>query len=247
VDASLFELVIVGAPLVVAAGLLIAPIGATVVVALVSLVAAAAVTLLPEPDPPETAPVTSARLRFTGPLLAWATAGLAFGLALGSIEIGAVSLAVANGWHPNQAWIIYAILALSSAIGGLLDARTAGLDRDDYRPRVMMLALVMVTGGATAALTTSPVLILIGVALVGFPAASLLSARSLRTEAVVNSAVRGRAFTLVSAAQSLGFATAGLLLTELGHRGAIAVGGASIIASTLFVVVTDRPHHSPRV
>lgn len=245
VDATLLELVIVAAPLVVAAAVLMAPIGATVVVALVSFLGAAAVRLLPEPVSAKAATKTSDRLRLTGPLLAWASAGLAFGLALGAVEIGAVSLVMANGGQANQAWVIYAALALSSAAGGLLDARTAALERGDHRPRVVVLAALMVTGGSIAALAASPVLILAGVALVGFPTAPLLSARSLRTEAVVGSSIRGRAFTLVFAAQSLGFAGAGLLLTELGHRGAITVGSAAILASTLYVIVADKPRSQP--
>lgn len=251
VDATALELVIVAAPLVVAAAVLIAPIGATAVVAFVSLCAAAAATVLPQASPPTRTATSSARLHPTSPLLAWAASGLAFGLALGAVEIGAVSLVVTNGGEPSQAWTIYAAVALSSALGGLLDARTASLDRHDYRSRVVVLAAVMLTGGVITALAASPIFNLIGVALVGLPTAPLLSARSLRTEALVDPVVRGRAFTLVFAAQSLGFAGAGLLLTGLGHRGAIAVGSAAILASTLIVIATDKspprlPHRQRR-
>jgi len=69
--------------------------------------------------------------------------------------------------------------------------------------------------------------------------------RSLRTEAVVDPAARGRAFTLVFASQSLGFAAAGILLAALGPHGAIIVGSAAVFVTTLFVVTTDRPADRP--
>ena len=209
---------------------------------MVSICAAGAVSLLPEMASSTTHPVTLERLRLTGPLVAWAIAGLALGAALGAIEIGAVSLAVAIGGATSDAWIIYAVLGVASMTGGLVDGLTAGRDSHDHRPRIVLLAALMMTGGLVTALATNPLLILTGVAILGLPTAPLLSARSLRTEAVAAPCDRSRAFTLVFAAQSLGFAAAGLLLAQLGHHGAIIIATTAVLTSTLIVAMIDKPN-----
>ena len=165
-DAVLMDVVIVGAPLVVSAAVAVTALGAVAVAVPASLAAAASVRLLPRrgfpaaspapqrplrsrpgqaatpnPEPPRAGPAILPGRR--APVLAWTCAGAAFGLMVGSLEIGAVSLVQAHGRPVQQAWLVFATLAGSSVIGGLADAATARWDHGGHRTRLAILSLIM--------------------------------------------------------------------------------------------------------
>lgn len=237
-DVTALDLSVFLAPLLVTAGLSMAPIGATLVVAVVSLLAALSLRGLPDHTDHDQ---KAGRLALSRPLIAWGFAGFALGLVLGMVEIGAVSFALRNGLAAADVWIIFAVLTLTSIIGGFLDATTAALVRDDYRLRVVLLTAVMAAGCLLVTTTSSLWLALVGLALIGFPTGPLLSTRSLRTEVVAPAKEQGQAFALVFALQSVGFAVAGFLLAGMGQRGGIGVSAIVLMAATVLVLMSDRP------
>jgi hypothetical protein len=158
------------------------------------------------------------------------------------VEIGAVSFVTRAGGTPQSGWVVITVLAAASVIGGLLDAATSSTRFGGDRLRPFVLSLLMALGALVTALSSSLVGVLLGVIMLGACTAPLLSARSLRTEAVVSASERSRAFTLASAAQSLGFAAAGGLLTLMGPSGAVAAGGVLVALSGVVVLLADTRH-----
>jgi hypothetical protein len=243
IDATMIELLVVAAPLLVTLGLSVDLLGTTGVVAAVSALAVVSLRSLPNPSQhPESmtsAPAPTSTLH--RPLWAWGWAGFALGLTLGVVEIGAVSLVSRIGLRVADAWVVFAVLAVTSVLGGLIDAATATLGHQDHRPRLLVFVGVMLSGCFVMLLGTTLPVILLGVSLLGLPAAPLFSARSLRTEAVTTPSERSLAFTRVFALQSIGFAVAGLLLAGVGQQRSLAIAAFILIITTIGVVHLDRP------
>ena len=239
-DVTVLDLSVFLAPLLVTVGLSVASIGATLIVAVVSLLSMLTLRGLPEhTDVPHDR--KAGRLALSLPLIAWGFAGFALGFVLGMVEIGAVSFALRNGLSATDVWIIFALLTLTSILGGLLDATTTALGGKDYRPRVMLLTGFMVIGCLLVVTADSLWLALVGLALIGLPTGPLLSARSLRTEVVAPIQGQGQAFALMFALQSVGFAVAGVLLAGIGQRGGVGVSALVLAAAIALVAITDRP------
>ena len=245
-DATVIELLVVAAPMLVTLGLSVDLLGTTGVVAAVSALAVFSLRSLPDASqPPPTGTALSAPLlTLRRPLWAWGWVGFALGLTLGVVEIGAVSLVSRIGLRVADAWVVFAVLTAASILGGLVDAATAGPGHQDHRPRTLMFVGAMVSGCLVMLLGTTLPVVLLGVALLGLPAAPLFSARSLRTEAVTTSVERPLAFTRVFALQSIGFAVAGLLLAGVGQRWSLAAAMVALVATTIGVVHLDRPARS---
>lgn len=239
-DVTALDLSVFLAPLLVTAGLLLAPIGATLVVAVVSLLSILALRVLPK-DIDVSPGRKVGRLALSLPLIAWGFVGFAIGFVLGMVEIGAVSFALRIGLAATDVWIIFALLTLTSIVGGVLDAITAAFGGSDYRPRVVLLTGLMVSGCVLVVTADSLWLALVGLALIGLPTGPLLSARSLRTEVVAPVQTQGQAFVLMFALQSVGFAVAGFLLAAVGQQGGVGVAALVLAAALVFVVIADRP------
>ena len=157
------------------------------------------------------------------------------------VEIGAASFALRNGLAAADVWIVFALLTLTSILGGFLDATTAALEGDDYRPRVVFLMGLMVAGCLLMVTARSLWLALVGLALIGLPTGPLLSARSLRTEVAAPIREQGQAFALMFALQSAGFAVAGFLLAGIGQRGGLGVSALILAIAIALVLMSDRP------
>lgn len=122
VDATVVELVVVGAPLIVSVVLLAGPAGGVVAMA-VAAGLAAVLLALGRTGGHETGSDTSrpdghGRLWAPG-FVAWIAVSFAFGHALGAIETAALSLAETLRSGPFGGGAIIAVLALSSAAAGL--------------------------------------------------------------------------------------------------------------------------------
>ena len=224
----------------------IIPIGATVVVAIVSAIGAGLARTLPR--------LRSDGVRLLGPrypsaprrgperrILVWIAASVGFGVVFGAVEIGAVTLVVRNWLPPTAGWLVFAVLAITSVVGGVLDAVTASRQNADYRIRTAALATTMLVGALVTATTTHFALVLVGLALVGLPAGPLLSARSLGIENASSVSHVTRIFASVFSAQQVGFAASGLLLTALGFQLAVMVGTVALLATVTCALLVDLP------
>jgi MFS family permease len=242
-DATVIELLVVAAPMLVTLGLSVDLLGTTGVVAAISALAVLSLRSLPGPSQrsPTMATLPAPLLTLRRPLWAWGWVGFALGLTLGVVEIGAVSLVSRTGLQVADAWVVFAVLTAASVLGGLIDTATAAPGHQDHRPRTLMFVGIMISGCLVMLLGTTLPEILLGVALLGLPAAPLFSARSLRTEAVTTPSERPLAFTRVFALQSIGFAVAGLLLAGVGQQWSLTAAMLVLVATTIGVVNTDRP------
>ena len=241
-DATMIELLVVAAPMLVTLGLSVDLLGTTGVVAAVSALAVFSLRSLPDSSQHSltTATFPEPSITLHRSLWAWGWTGLALGLTLGVVEIGAVSLVSRTGLQVADAWVVFAVLAAASILGGLVDAATAALGDQNHRPRILMFVGIMLSGCLVMLLGTTLPVVLLGVALLGLPAAPLFSARSLRTEALTTSSERSLAFTRVFALQSIGFLVAGLLLARVGQQWSLAAAMAVLVATTIGVVYLDR-------
>lgn len=241
VDATVVELVVVGAPLIVSVVLLAGPAGGVVAMA-VAAGLAAVLLALGRTGGHETGSDTSrpdghGRLWAPG-FVAWIAVSFAFGHALGAIETAALSLAETLRSGPFGGGAIIAVLALSSAAAGLGYAALARRLPGGLAPRAGLLLVLVAVATLAVGQAHSWLTLGVTVTLVGLGTAPLNTIRSFAVERLVPGKRRAEGFSWLYTASGLGFAASGLGLTWLPLWAALAVPSASSLISVVLLATT---------
>jgi len=249
IDATIIDVVVVTAPLLVLAvdvvagppGVLVAMVGATVVAAFLVRGLRDAVT------GPSNANVPSVRGRWSvssNPrFVFWLLVSLAFGQALGTAETCALPVAARLGGGTVQAVGLVAALALTSALAGILYAAFAHRLAAGAFLRACALLGLLIAGSIGLGLATDWVTTVAAMIALGLGAAPLNTVRSQAAEAEVPPACKTEAFSVLFATQIIGFALGGLFLAILPLKATLIAGGASGIAALILSPLLLHRHY----
>ncbi|MEU5697057.1 hypothetical protein [Actinosynnema sp. NPDC020468] len=238
VDATVVELLVVGAPLVVSAVLLIGAAGGVVAMAVTAAAAGALLALGPRAARPVTAEGTAGGVLWSPAFLAWLAVSFAFGHALGAIETAALTLAGTLDAGVFGGGAIIAILSVAGIASGLGYAALGGKLPGGPRARAAVLLLVVAAATVAVGRAGSWPTLAVAVVLVGLGAAPLNAIRSYAVEQLVPDSRRTEGFSWLYTANGLGFAVSGLGLSWLPLWLALAVPAASCVAGVLLLGAT---------
>lgn len=238
VDALSQDATVFLAPVAVSVGIAGGAPGAAGAVAVVSLLALVAVRLVVrdssghgttaerEPEARGRSPRRASRV------VAWSVLSLGIGLSLGAVEAGAVGLAVRLGIAIESAWLLFLVMAVSSAVGAWFEI--AVLQSRSTATRLVVWLATFVAGCLLVAAGPQWATAIPGLVLVGLPIAALLGLRSNAFDAD-DDHQRSTGLTVAFAGQSIGFAVGAGLLAIVGQPGALlaSVGVLVISAGSL--------------
>lgn len=210
IAATLNEVAFVASP-VIAAGL--GGISPALAVWAMVLLGGSPLVLLPS-LPTATAPAPDARaaagrLELTPTILMWLLAGGATTAAIGTIEIGAVSLAVAYGLEPTWGVIFPVAICTASVTGGVWVSIRNRIPR---RRTVLAWLVTIGVGLALAGFGGSVTLTIVGAVLGGAVLAPLSTYYSLVLDQLVAPEHRAEVFAMLRTANALGVIMASALI-----------------------------------
>jgi MFS family permease len=238
IDATVVELTVVSAPLLVAAAAVFGPPAAILVMAAAAMLAMLTLRSLPldrSPTPPAAATADAQRWSAwrTPRFIFWLLASLAFGHALGAAETGALPLAIRLGGGTGQAAALVAALAVASAVSGVAYAFLGNrLHRGPFTQARVLLAL-LVLGCLGLGLATNWFAAGAAIVVLGLSTAPLSTVRQVAAEDEAPPERRAEAFSVLFAAHNVGFALSGLLLAALPLSATLMLGGASGLVALL--------------
>ncbi|MEV0388555.1 hypothetical protein [Nonomuraea sp. NPDC050643] len=240
IDATMVEMTVAAAPLVVAAALLLGP-SAGVHAMAVAAAASAVLLFLNRADignPQESTPAggPGGTGLWTLPTIAWFTVSFAFGQALGTIETAALALAQQLRAGPLGAGGIIATLAVSGAAAGLAYAGLARRLKGGSAARAAPLLVVVAVMIVVASLATDWIVLLGAVVLVGVATAPLNAIRSFALESLLPAGRRQEGFSWLYTFNGLGFAVGGVLLAAFPVRVALALPMLSALAALVLLL-----------
>jgi len=235
IDATIIDMVVVAAPLLVLVAALVGPPGAIVAMAGASAVAALLVRglrgapdiavsgVLPPPD--RWAVWRNPRFVF------WLLVSLAFGHTCGTAEIGALPLATRLGGGTGTAAGLVAALAATSALSGVAYAAFAHRLAVGAVTRECVLLALLILGCLALGLATGWATAAAAMIALGLYTAPLNTVRSQAAEGEAPPTQKAEAFSVLFAANNIGFALPGLLLAILPLSATLIAGGASGIVA----------------
>ncbi|MFI7241986.1 MFS transporter [Streptomyces qinglanensis] len=235
-EALLTELLVIGAPLMLA-GLMLADSAGLAVVAVATLGGAGslglALTRLPPGVAEAPAATPEAAPRLLGPLRSRALLALVAVMALSAVPIGLLTLAVpafldARG-STGTTGVVYACWGVGSALGALWLGRSQ--DGTPVHRRFPWLVLAFAAGAGLPLLAVSPLTLGLALAVGGVPIALVSASEMTLVSQVADGRLLTEAFTWASLATVVGDAVGqqvgGLLVEPAGPR---AVFGAALAA-----------------
>ncbi len=238
IDATMVEIVVVTAPLLVSVAAIPTPTAA--IAAMAAIAALATFLMRGVRDRAGTARGSGPALPherwtwWTNPrYLFWLLVSVAFGHALGTAETCALPLSLHLGGGTGRAAGLVAALAITSALSGVAYAAFSHhLAAGAFRQAHLLLA-ALILGSLVLGLASGwPTAVGAFIAL-GLCTAPLNTVRSQAVEAEIPSARRTEAFSILFAANGVGFALGGLFLAALPLHATLAAGGASGIIALL--------------
>lgn len=249
VDSTVIELVVVSAPLLVAAAAAPAPPGAIIAMAGATAIAALLARSLRRPALASSEPVAADTSAATGPrplwrnrrFAFWMVVGAAYGHAVGTAETGALPLALRLGGGPREAAALIVVLPISSALSGIVYAGVAHRVALGAVGQASMLLAVLVAGALGLGLSTHWAMAAGAMVMLGIPIAPLGTVQSQAAEADVPPDRKAEAFGVLYAANGVGYALGGLFLALLPLRDMLLLGAASGVIA-LMLVPTLRQH-----
>lgn len=251
IDATIIEIVVVIAPLIVMAVAIISPVAGVVAMAVAAGVAALLIRGLHHDAATNDRPVRPAGASGRASLWSnprfvyWLLVSLAFGHALGTAETSALPIAERLGRGAGGAAALIAALAVTSALSGIAYATIA--NRLPARAIVQAAVLLGFLALGTLALGfasswQAAILAMIGI---GVSTAPLNTVRSQAAEHEVPATRRAEAFSILFAAQGIGFALGGLFLAALPLDATLLMGGASAVVALLLAPILFRQPSLP--
>jgi len=248
IDATVVEAVVISAPLLVAIAAIPAPPGAIIAMAAATAGAAYCVRglRLVAHAPAPTGPVgseaaTSARTLWRNRrFVFWMVVGVAFGDALGTAETGALPLAMHFGGGTREAAALIAVLAVSSALSGIVYAAVAHRIALGPVGQSSILLALLVVGSLGLGLSTNWATAAGSMAVLGLCTAPLGTVRSQAAEADAPPGRKAEAFGLLYAANGAGYALGGLFLAILPLGDMLLAGGAGAILALLLAPALGR-------
>lgn len=230
ISATLNEVTFVLAP-VMASGLgVISPIFAIFAIAILGALPA---LLVPDVGPAHLpdAPQTSGSV-LSPPIALWLACAAAGGATVAAVEIGAVALALSFGYQPALAIIFTVPLCLASVSGGVW---VSYRNRKSSRTAVVAQLAVMALGVGLIACEVSVMTTVIGTVLIGGVLAPLGTHYSLVLDTLAPPHRRAEVFALLRTANAVGVISAGIALTILPLKTALAIVTGLMLAATLAV------------
>ncbi len=234
IDSLLVEAAVVTAPLLVAIAAIPGAAGAIVLMSLIYVAAAVLAVRLPDRPMassergPESSPTGNAGslLRNRG-FLFWVLVSVAFGHSLGTVETGALPLAIDLGGDAFNAALLIAVLSVMSILGGIGYATVA--ERLRWSPYLMSFGLLLAMAVAAVLLGVSGGWIGAAVAImvIGICTSPLNIIRQHAAEHEVPAWRMSESFAILFAANGIGFALGGLLLALVPLELMLMLGGAS--------------------
>lgn len=224
---------LVGARSPVAALLVVAVIGAAPVVLLTSRRPAVGTSVGEEASDPADLSAAPER-RPSRAVLPWLFCALAGSAAVACVEVGAVSLALAEGLDPAGAFVFALTLCVGSVLGGVV---VSVLNRRLPVRAVVVLLLATAVASSLVATSWHLAAVLVGAFAVGFCLPFLSTAYSLRVEDATPPAGRAEAFALLRTASSLGIVLVSGLIALAGLTAALRTAPVLLLAAVLLVVV----------
>jgi hypothetical protein len=250
IDATIVELVVVTAPLLVAVTAAPSPPGAIIAMAGGTAIAAVLVCGLRRPVPTTPAPAIAGASAAIGPralwrnrrFAFWIAVGVAFGYALGTAEIGALPRALRLGGGSREAAALIAVLAISSALSGIVYASVAHRVALGAVGRASILLAVLVAGTVELGLSANWAMAAGAMVTLGLCTAPLTTVQSQAAEADAPAERQAEAFGILYAASGMGYALGGLFLALLPVREMLLFGAASALLALMLVPTLG--HHS---
>lgn len=236
IDATVIELVVVIAPLLVVIAAVPSPPGAIVAMAIVTLVAALFVHSLrrramdvPVQDELEdvSQPTVSKTRWWNRRYCFWLLVSMAFGHALGTAETGALSLAEQLGGGSGAAAAMIAVLSSGSVLSGFFCAAFSHRLTMETATQAYILLALMVASSTGLALSKSWAMAITAMFVLGICTAPLMTVRSHAAEEEIPSTRKAEGFGLINSLQSIGFALGGIFLATLPLNWMLFAGGMS--------------------
>lgn len=241
IDATCVEIMVVTGPLIIALLLLISPVVAMAAIPAFACLAALLTLRLRAHQQRRTTPVEveaestipAAFLR-NPRYLFWLASSVAFGQALGTAETCAYPVAERLGGGSLAAALLVGALALTAASAGLAYGAFASRVTIPAVRQAQLFLLCLITGCLLLGFAGSWLVVVIAMIVVGVATAPLNAVRSQAAEADIAPQRRAEAFSILLAAQGVGFAMGGLFLALLPLSVTLGIGGASAACALLF-------------
>ncbi|MFV0126438.1 MFS transporter [Streptomyces sp. HMX112] len=242
-EALLTEVLVIGAPLMLA-GLMLFGSAGTAVVTVAAMGGAGALGLALTPLPsgvPERGPADAdgAGRPWLGPMRTPAMAVLTAVMATCAVPVGLLTLAIPafvdQYGSTGGTGVVYACWGVGSALGALLLGRSKS--EVAVHRRFPWLVLAFALGAGLPLLATSPLTLGVALAVGGLPIALVSASEMTLVSQVADGRLLAEAFTWASLAtvvgDALGQQAGGLLVEAIGPRGVFAVALATALAGAV--------------
>ncbi|WP_400161933.1 MFS transporter [Brevibacillus sp. TJ4] len=236
IDATMIEVVVVTAPLVVSIIATFWESGAAIAMATASLVSAILAYSLArgtennkaENESNVTESYAVPKSLWLNPrYIFWVLASVAFGHALGTAETGAFPISKSLNGGPNTAAILIGIVSVFSIVSGLLYASLEKRIKLSKFLQANLMLFVIVSGCFGLYASQSWPVVVISLILIGTCTAPLMILRSQAIEDEIPDDRKSEGFSVVGAAHSVGFGLSGIFLSILPLKGMLVSGAIS--------------------
>lgn len=239
--ATLNEVVFVSAPVLAASLGAISPLVAMTVMTIMGAAPMILLPAAPKTSPPAIAKTESTSGVLTPKILLWLLCAVAMSAAVGTLEIGAVAMAINFGFDPEMGFIFPLALCLAAITGGLWV--TIG-NRRPTQQQVIYYLCLSALGAGLVAWNQSVILTLAASTLVGFFFPVMATYFQLVLDELAPVDRRAEVFALLRNANSVGVITISLTLTLWSLSAALVIGAALVLVATLTVIISQlRGNH----
>lgn len=235
-DATIIEVVVVTAPLIVALMAALWPPGAVAAMAVVTAASALLVRHLTGQlgnsgeimDKKIKSRVPTLRLRWVNKgFTFWLLVSVAFGHILGTLETGALPVSHHLGGGAGSASILIAISSLSSILSGIIFANFPHRLLLKNATFAFILIVFLTVGCIGLGLSNQWMITIIVFIIIGACTAPLMAIRSQAAEKEIPKTRKSQGFGLLNVAHTIGFALGGMLLAILPLKWMLLSGGIS--------------------
>lgn len=250
IDATVIEVVVVTAPLVVAFVATLWEPGAALTMVVASLLSAIlAYSLASDSEENKLENESNVTESFAAPkrlwlnprYIFWVLVSIAFGHALGTAETGAFPIAQSFGWSANTAALLIGIVAVFSIISGLIYAAFENKLRFSKFSQACIMLAALVLGCAGLYISESWVVLIPSLIVIGTFTAPLMIVRSQAVEDEIPIDRKSEGFSLITAAHSIGFGLSGVFLASFTLKGMLIAGAVSgIVVLVLTPVLLSK-------